>query len=43
MNTNAGGGGGRGLDRIRINAIMSKLSEQAVLSPTPSINLIPAN
>jgi hypothetical protein len=38
----AGGGGGGGLGRIRINAIMLNLSDQAVLSPAPSLDMLPA-
>jgi hypothetical protein len=39
----AGGGGGGGLGRIRINAIMNNLSDQAVLSPAPSLSMLPAS
>jgi hypothetical protein len=39
----AGGGGGGGIGRIRINAIMLNLSDEAVLSPGPSVNMLPAN
>jgi hypothetical protein len=39
----AGGGGGGGIGRIRINAITPIVSDQAVLSPTPSINMLPAS
>jgi hypothetical protein len=39
----AGGGGGGGIGRIRINAITPNLSDQAVLSPAPSINILPAS
>lgn len=39
----AGGGGGGGIGRIRINAIMLKVSDEAVFSPAPSVNLLPAS
>lgn len=39
----AGGGGGGGIGRIRINAITLKLADQAVLSPIPSINILPVS
>lgn len=38
----AGGGGGGGIGRIRINAIRPNLSDQAVISPSPSINMLPS-
>jgi hypothetical protein len=39
----AGGGGGGGIGRIQINAIVLSLSGQAVLSPAPSVNMLPAS
>lgn len=36
----AGGGGGGGIGYIRINAIVLNLSDQAVLSPNPSVNML---
>jgi hypothetical protein len=39
----AGGGGGGGIGRIRINAVTLNLSDQAVYSPAPSLNMLPAS
>jgi hypothetical protein len=43
VNSNAGGGGGGGMGRIRFNAIVLNVSDQAVLSPAPSTNILPSS
>jgi hypothetical protein len=43
VNSNAGGGGGGGIGRTRINAIVLSVSDQAVLSPAPSTNILPSS